>query len=291
VSSTFAADAQAATLGERWREIPWNRYRLLVIGGVIVAGVLLSAIFAGVISTHSPYTQNIADQLKGPSFTHLFGTDQYGRDVFSRTVYASRISVEVASVAVGIGLIGGAVIGIVSAYFGGVLDMVLMRLMEVVFSFPAILLAVVLMAALGTSMFNAMIAIGIIYIPGFSRLARTSTLWVLRQNFIEVAHAIGMSRSRIILREILPNVVTPLLVEAMVAFAYAALLESALSFLGLGAQPPQPSWGNMLNEGRGFVYQAPWLGIAPGAALFLTVMGFNLIGDGIRDWLYPRLKD
>jgi peptide/nickel transport system permease protein len=253
--------------------------------------VLLAAIFSGVLTPYSPYAQDIANQLKAPSFAHVFGTDQYGRDVLSRTVYAARISMEVASVAVGIGLSGGAMIGIASAYFGDPLDAVLMRLMEVVFSFPAILLAVVLMAALGTSTFNAMIAIGIIYIPGFSRLARVSTLWVLRQNFIEVAQAIGMSRSRIVLREILPNVVSPLLVEAMVAFAYAALLESALSFLGLGAQPPQPSWGNMLNEGRGFVYQAPWLGIAPGAALFLTVMGFNLVGDGLRDWLDPRLKD
>ncbi len=289
--STFPAAPRVGAFGQTWRDIPWHRYRLLAIGGVIVGVVLFSAVFAGLITPYSPYAQDIANQLEGPSWAHLFGTDQYGRDVLSRTIYAARISMEVASVAVGIGLFGGAVIGVLSAFFGDPLDMVLMRLMEVVFSFPAILLAVVLMAALGTSTFNAMMAIGIIYIPGFSRLARVSTLWVLRQNFIEVAHAIGMPRRRIIVREILPNVVTPLLVEAMVAFAYAALLESALSFLGLGAQPPQPSWGNMLNEGRGFVYQAAWLGIAPGAALFLTVTGFNLVGDGIRDWLDPRLKD
>ncbi len=289
--SSFPAATGVAAAGRSWRDVSWHRYRLLAIGAVIVALILVSAIFAGLIAPYSPYAQNFAAQLKPPSLAHLFGTDQYGRDVFARTIYAARISLEVASVAVGMGLVGGTVIGVLSAFFGGPIDMVAMRLMEVVFSFPAILLAVVLMAALGTNTFNAMMAIGIIFIPGFSRLARVSTLTVLRQNYLEVAHAIGMTRRRIILREILPNAVTPLLVEAMVAFAYAAILESALSFLGLGAQPPEPSWGNMLNEGRSFIYQAPWLGIAPGAALFLAVMGFNLIGDGIRDWLDPHLKD
>lgn len=289
--STFAAETRLADVESTRRDIPWKRYRLLAIGGVIVAVVVLAAVLAGVLTPYSPYAQSIADRLQGPSWSHLLGTDQYGRDVLTRTIYAARISMEVACVAVGIGLLGGTIIGIVSAFFGDPLDMVLMRLMEVVFSFPAILLAVVLMAALGTSTFNAMIAIGIIFIPGFARLARVATLGVLRQSYIEVAHAIGMSRRRIIVRETLPNVATPLLVEAMIAFAYAALLESALSFLGLGAQPPEPSWGNMLNEGRGFIYQAAWLGIAPGAALFLTVLGFNLLGDGIRDWLDPRLRD
>jgi peptide/nickel transport system permease protein len=166
-----------------------------------------------------------------------------------------------------------------------------MRFMELLFSFPAILLAVILMASLGTSMLNAMIAIGIIFIPGFSRLARAATNDVLRQQYIDAARVIGMSDGRILTREILPNVVTPLLVEAAVAFAYAVLLESALSFLGLGAQPPEPSWGNMLSTGRGFMAQAPWLGIAPGMAMFLCVLGFNLVGDGLRDVFDPHLRD
>ena len=156
--------------------------------------------------------------------------------------------------------------------------MLLMRLMELLFSFPAILLAVILMASLGTSILNAMIAIGIIFIPGFSRLARAATHGVLRQQYVDAARTIGMSDLRILVREILPNVATPLLVEAAVAFAYAVLLESALSFLGLGAQPPEPSWGNMLNTGRGFMAQAPWLGIVPGMAMFLCLLGFNLLG-------------
>jgi peptide/nickel transport system permease protein len=206
-------------------------------------------------------------------------------------IYATRISIEVALVAVGVGLLGGTIIGILAAYFGGWIDIILMRFMELLFSFPAILLAVILMASLGTSMLNAMVAIGIIFIPGFSRLARAATNDVLRQQYIDAARVIGMKDSRILFSEILPNVVTPLLVEAAVAFAYAVLLESALSFLGLGAQPPEASWGNMLSTGRGFMAQAPWLGIVPGMALFLCVLGFNLLGDGLRDAFDPHLRE
>ncbi len=272
------------------RQIPRVSLRLLLIGGILVAGVVASALFADQIAPYSPYDLNVSNMLQAPSFDHLLGTDELGRDVLSRTIHAAKISVRVAAVAVSIGFIGGAIIGIIAAYFGGVLDMALMRLMELLFSIPAILLAVVLMAALGTSITNAMIAIGIVFIPGFARLARAATHGVLRQQFIEAARAIGMSDSRILIREILPNVVTPLIVEAMVAFAYAVLLESALSFLGLGAQPPEPSWGNMLNTGRGFMESAPWLGIVPGVAMFLGVLGFNLLGDGLRDLLDPHLR-
>ena len=271
-------------------QIAWKRYRLLMIGGMLVAVVVISAIFAVQVAPYSPYDLNIVDKLQPPGPLHLLGTDEFGRDVLSRTIYAARISMQVAVVAVSVGLLGGAVIGIISAYFGDPLDMVLMRLMELVFSFPAILLAVVLMAILGTSIFNAMIAIGIIFIPGFARLARVSTQWILRQQYIEVAHALGMSDLRIVIREILPNVITPLVVEGAVALAYAVLLESSLSFLGLGAQPPEPSWGNMLNSGRGFMDQAPWLAVVPGMALFIAVLGFNLFGDGLRDWLDPHMK-
>ena len=289
MSQLQAVTAPLVSFG--WREqVPWKRVRLLLIGGVLVTIVLLSAIFAGQISPHSPYAIDIAEKLMPPGPQHLLGTDEYGRDVLSRTIFAARISVEVAAIAVSIGLLGGTVIGVAAAYIGDPIDMIFMRVMELVFSFPAILLAIVLMAILGTSALNAMIAIGIIFIPGFARLARVSTQWVLRQQYIEAAHAIGMSDWRIVFREIMPNVITPLLVEGAVAFAYAVLLESSLSFLGLGAQPPEPSWGNMLNSGRGFMDQAAWLGIVPGSAIFLAVLGFNLLGDGLRDWLDPHLK-
>lgn len=269
----------------------WVRHGLLLLGAILVGTVVFCAVMASVIAPYSPFDLDVALMLQGPSAAHWLGTDELGRDVLSRTIFAAQISVEVALVAVGVGVFGGTIIGVLAAYFGGVVDIVLMRLMELLFSFPAILLAIVLMASLGTSILNAMIAIGIIFIPGFARLARATTLETMQQQYIEAARAIGMGHLRILLREILPNVVTPLLVEAAVAFAYAVLLESALSFLGLGAQPPDPSWGNMLNTGRGFMAQAPWLSIVPGMALFLCVLGFNLLGDGLRDMLDPHLRD
>src|SRR5712691_8257221 len=223
--------------------ISWRRSRLLFIGGFLVGLVVLSAVFADVISPYSPYDIDVANKLQPPGRTHWLGTDEFGRDVLSRIIHAARISVKVGAVAVSVGLIGGGMIGITAGYFGGPIDMVLMRFMELLFSFPAILLAIVLMAVLGTSILNAMTAIGIIFIPGFSRLARAATQEVLRQQYIEAAHTIGMTDLRLLTREILPNVITPLFVEAMAAFAYAVLLESSLSFLGLGALPPEPSWG------------------------------------------------
>jgi peptide/nickel transport system permease protein len=269
----------------------WRRWRLVVTGGAIVGVILFIAIFAPLIAPYSPFDLNVVQMLRGPSPAHLLGTDELGRDVLSRVIHAARLSMMVAMLASLIGLVFGTIIGTLAAYFGGAVDLVLMRLMEVLFSFPAILLAIVLMASLGTSILNAMIAIGIIFVPGFARLARASAESVLRQQYVEQARAIGMSHFRIVTREILPNIVAPLLVEAAVAFSYAVLLESALSFLGLGAQPPDPSWGNMLNTGRGFMAQAPWLSLAPGFAIFLTVLGFNMLGDGLRDAFDPQLRD
>lgn len=269
----------------------WRRWRLVVTGGVIIGAILFCAIFAPWVAPYSPYDLDVNYMLQGPNAAHWLGTDEVGRDVLSRAIYSARISMQVALIAAGVGLIFGTLIGVTAAYFGGFVDLVLMRFMELLFSFPAILLAVVLMASLGTSITNAMIAIGIVFIPGFARLARAATEVVLREQYVESAHAVGMGHGRIIFREILPNIVAPLFVEAAVAFSYAILLESALSFLGLGAQPPEPSWGNMLNTGRGFMAQAPWLSIVPGTAIFLTVLGFNLIGDGLRDLLDPQMRD
>ncbi len=269
----------------------FHRWRLVILGGVIISVILICAIFAPWIAPFSPYDLDYMAMLQGPGATHWLGTDEIGRDILSRIIYGARISMQVAFIAAGIGLVFGAVIGVTAAYFGGLVDLILMRFMELLFSFPAILLAVVLMASLGTSVLNAMIAIGIVFIPGFSRLARAATEVVLREQYVESARAIGMSHARILLREIMPNIVAPLLVEAAVAFSYAILLESALSFLGLGAQPPEPTWGNMLNTGRGFMAQSAIMSIAPGMAIFLTVIGFNLVGDGLRDALDPHMKD
>jgi ABC-type dipeptide/oligopeptide/nickel transport system permease subunit len=269
----------------------FNRWRLVLLGGALVGLILTAAIFAPFVAPYSPLDLDVVQMLRPPNAAHLLGTDELGRDVLSRTIFAARISMEVSLIAVTVGLIGGTLIGMTAAYFGGLVDQALMRTMDLLFSFPAILLAVVLMASLGTNVLNAMIAIGIVFIPGFSRLARACTQAVLRQQYIEAARSIGMSDARIVFREILPNIIAPLVVEAAVAFAYAVLLESALSFLGLGAQPPYPSWGNMLNTGRGFMAQAPWLSLVPGMAMFICVLGFNLLGDGLRDVFDPHMRE
>jgi peptide/nickel transport system permease protein len=270
---------------------PLRRRWQLIIGFTIFSCLVLSAAVPQMIAPLSPYRMDIPHKLKPPSAGHWLGTDEFGRDELSRTVYAARISVVVAGVAVGIGLIGGLAIGLGSAWLGGLADMMLMRGMDLLYAFPAMLLAIVIMAGLGVTTLNAMIAIGIIFIPSFARLSRAVTEGVLRQQYIEVAQTIGMSNSRILLREVLPNIAAPMLVQAAVAFAYAILVESALSFLGLGAQLPEPSWGSMINSGRGMMAIAPWLGIVPGAAIFVGVLGFNLLGDGLRDLRDPRLSD
>lgn len=269
----------------------WRRFGLVSTTLPVVALVFLLAGLAPWIAPYDPYALDVMVMLEPPSIEHPMGTDELGRDIFSRVIYAARISIVVGLVAVAIGATGGIMIGILAAYRGGAVDAVLMRFMDIVFCFPAILLAVILMASLGTSILNAMLAIGIIFIPGFARLTRAVAQTVQRQAFLEAAICLGIPSHRIILREILPNVIGPVVVEAAVAFSYAVLLESALSFLGLGAQPPEPSWGNMINTGRGFIEQAPWISLAPGLALFITVFAFNLLGDGLRDVLDPKLND
>ena len=268
-----------------------RRFGLVAITLPVVALVFLLAGLAPWIAPYDPYALDVMVMLEPPSIVHLMGTDELGRDIFSRVIYAARISIVVGLVAVAIGATGGILIGILAAYRGGAVDAVLMRFMDIVFCFPAILLAVILMASLGTSILNAMLAIGIIFIPGFARLTRAVAQTVQRQAFLEAAICLGIPSHRIILREILPNVIGPVVVEAAVAFSYAVLLESALSFLGLGAQPPEPSWGNMINTGRGFIEQAPWISLAPGLALFVTVFAFNLLGDRLHDVLDPKLND
>lgn len=274
-----------------FRNINWSKYGLVIFTLPLISLIVLSASLANFVAPYDPYTLDVMVMLEGPTKEHWIGTDELGRDVLSRIIYGAQISLKVGIVAVMIGGTGGTLIGIVAAYFGGFIDNILMRLMEIVFCFPAILLAVILMANFGTSIFNAMLAIGIIFIPGFARLTRAIAQTVQRQAFLEAAICLGVPGYRIVLREIFPNVAGPVLVEATVAFSYAVLLESALSFLGLGSQPPEASWGNMINTGRGFIDQAPWISLAPGAALFATVFTFNLLGDGLRDILDPKLNE
>ena len=268
-----------------------RRHGLLMVSAPIALALVLAALLAPWIAPHDPYALDVMVMLEGPTASHPLGADELGRDVLSRTLFAAQTSLTVGVIAVLIGVTGGLTVGLSAAYFGGWVDGALMRLMDILFSFPAILLAVILMANLGTTVLNAMLAIGIIFIPGFARLTRAVAQTVQRQQFLEAAVCLGVPGWRLVAREILPNVIGPVAVEAAVAFSYAVLLESALSFLGLGAQPPEPSWGNMIATGRGFIDQAPWMSLVPGAALFLTVFAFNVLGDGLRDLMDPHLDD
>jgi peptide/nickel transport system permease protein len=266
------------------------RNRLAVFGLVILLGLVVVALFGERLAPHSPTRTNIPDRLQGPSAMHLFGTDDLGRDVFSRVLVAARVSLQVGFIAVGISLTAGVLIGLVAGFYGKLIDAVLMRLMDMVFAFPAILLAIAILAVLGPGIGNAMIAIGIVYTPIFARVTRGSVLSVREEVYVRAARSLGASDSRLIARHILPNVLGPVIVQTSISLAFAILSEAALSFLGLGVQAPDPAWGRMLAEGRAFIRMAPWMGVFPGLAIVVTVMAFNFLGDGLRDALDPKQK-
>ncbi|MBW3557504.1 MAG: ABC transporter permease [Actinobacteria bacterium] len=274
----------------RWREVAdavlANR---LALAALVVLGLLLVLALIG--QWVAPYGVNdviIADRLQPPSLDHPFGTDELGRDLFSRVILAVRVSLYVGLVAVGISLVAGVAIGLLAGYYGRWADTLLMRLMDMVFAFPAILLAIAILAVLGPGITNAMIAIGIVYTPIFARVTRGSVLSVREEVYVRAARSLGASDARLILRHVLPNVSGPIIVQASLSLAFAILSEAALSFLGLGVQPPDPSWGRMLLDGRGFLDQAWWMGLFPGVAILVTVMAFNFLGDGLRDALDPK---
>jgi len=291
-NSAFDGGPLAARLRSRraevWSAVLANR---LALGGLVVLGLLvIAAIIGPTIAPYGANEQTILDRFRGPSWEHWFGTDDLGRDVLSRVLIAARGSLQVGAVAVGIALGLGVPIGMIGGYYGGAADSVLMRLMDIVFSFPAILLAIAIVAVRGPGLTNAMIAIGIVYMPIFARITRGSVIAVRNEVYVRAARSLGATDLRIMRRHVLPNIVAPIIVQTSLSLAFAILSEAALSFLGLGVQPPQPSWGRMLADGRGFIKQAPWAGIFPGLAILVTVMSFNLVGDGLRDALDPRQK-
>ncbi|QLQ35781.1 ABC transporter permease [Micromonospora robiginosa] len=261
----------------------------LAVGGTLV---LLLLVVVGVFGPWlAPAGVNDVDvdaMLRPPSGAHPFGTDELGRDVLSRVLVAARVSLEVGVVSVGIALAAGVTLGLLAGYYRGWLDSVLMRCMDVLFAFPVLLLAVAIVAVLGPGLLTAMVAIGVVYTPIFARITRAGVLSVREQVFVRAAVSIGASDLRIMRRHVLPNIAAPLIVQTSLSLAFAILSEAALSFLGLGIQPPAPAWGRMLFDGRGFVTDAWWLGVFPGAAIFLTVLAFNLVGDALRDVLDPR---
>lgn len=271
----------------------WRRFRRApgaLIGAAIVTLVLCVAIGAPFIAGSDPLTQNLAQQGQAPSGAHWFGTDKLGRDLFARIVYGARISIRIGFVAVGLAITAGTLIGLVAGYLGGRIDMLLMGLMDVMLAFPSIILAIGITTILGPSITNLMIAVGIVYVPQYARLARSSVLNVRDTEFVEAARAIGAMTPVILVRHILPNILTPLLVQATLGVATAELEAAGLSYLGLGARPPLPEWGAMLNDARDYWVSAPWALIFPGLSITVLVLGFNLLGDGLRDALDPKAQ-
>lgn len=257
-------------------------------GLALVLLAVAAAVFAGVLSPFDPDMPDFAATLTPPGGGHLFGTDDLGRDVLSRIIFGARASLFVGVLSVVAAAIIGTGLGLVAGYAGGLIDTLIMRMMDVIFAFPTILLALAITAVLGSSLTNAVLAIAVVNLPVFARLARAQTLVVSKLDYVEAARAMGSSDGRILLRTVLPNIVAPIIVQGSLLFASAIITESYLSFLGLGVQPPTPTWGNMLRNAIGFMELAPWLSWFPGAAIFLTVLGCNLLGDGLRDRFDPR---
>ncbi len=264
--------------------------RAAVIGATIIASLALMGIFAPLITPYNPVKQDLVKVLVPPSSAHPLGTDHLGRDILSRIFYGARLSLFIGFLAVGLGLAIGVPLGIVSGYYGGWVDIAIQRLVDIMLSFPSFLLALSLVALLGVGLSNVILAVGVSTIPSFIRLARGTVLVVREQTYIEAAKAVGTGDTRILFRHILPNVTAPVIVQATLGLGMAILMASGLGFLGLGVQPPTPEWGSMLGEGRNYIFSAPHVATFPGIAIFLAVLGFNLLGDGLRDALDPYLR-
>lgn len=267
------------------------RHGLILMGSIIIFVLGAVALFGHVLAPYDPTQMDFTALFAPPSLAHPFGTDEFGRDVFSRVLHGARVSFQVAFIAVGISASIGVFFGALAGFYGRWLDEVVMRVMDILFAFPAVLLAITVMAILGRGVENAMIAIAIVYMPIFARVTRGAVIAVRSLEYINAVRALGQSDLRIIVRHILPNATAPIIVQVSLSLAFAILAEAALSFFGLGTQPPDPSWGRMLSEGRAFLREAPWMGVFPGLAIMISVMGFNFLGDGLRDLLDPTLRN
>ena len=276
-------------MGETWYRFRKNK--LAFIGFIVLMIFVVLALAASFIAPYDPFQMNIQDRLQTPNSSYLFGTDQFGRDILSRIIYGARISFQVGIISVGISLVAGLAMGIIAGYYGKWVDIIVSRFIDIMFSFPDIFLALVIMAILGTSLTNVMIAIGIVYTPIFARIARGATLTVKDNAYIEAARSIGVGDLMTILRHILPNIMAPLIVQTTLSFGFAIRSEAALSFLGLGVEPDVPSWGIMLNEGKEWLELGWWIAFFPGLASTLAILSFNVLGDGLRDALDPKLRN
>ncbi|MEZ4559673.1 MAG: ABC transporter permease [Caldilineaceae bacterium] len=271
-----------------WRQLRRNRAAML--GAALISLEILIAVFAPLVAPYDPIEQSIYDALQPPSATHWLGTDEVGRDILSRIIYGTRISLRVGLLAVGIGSAIGVTLGLIAGFYGKMADNLILRLMDIWLAFPGILLALAIIAVLGPSLFNVMIAVGLSAVPTYVRVTRSSVLSVREMEYVLGARAVGCPSRIIIWRHILPNVLPSLIVLTTLGIAGAILAAAALSFIGLGAQPPTPEWGAMLTVGRQFMRQAWWVTAFPGLAIMITVLGINLLGDGLRDALDPRLR-
>ena len=286
----------AAVIREKRRSPWWEVWRRLRRNKAAVAGMsviillVIVAVLAPVLAPFDPNQTNISQRLQGPSSEHPLGTDNFGRDMLSRIIYGSRISLYVGFVAVGIGAIFGGILGAIGGFYGKQIDNVIMRLMDVLLAVPQIILAIAIVGVLGTSLTNLMVAVGISQVPRYARLVRASAMSLRGQEFVEAARAIGATDLRIILENILPNCMAPIIVQSTLGVAAAILSAASLSFLGLGVQPPTPEWGSMLSAGRQFLRSAPHLSIYPGLAIAIVVLALNVFGDGLRDSLDPKLR-
>ena len=292
VADRFHLQAQASASASRWRRMVHSliQNKGALIGLVILCLLVLVAILAPLIARYNPSKINPPAQLQPPSTTHWMGTDEFGRDLYARIVYGARISLPVGFIAVAISAIGGTVLGLVAGYYGKVVDGVIMRCVDIMLAFPSILLALVVVAILGTNLQNVMIAVGVSGIPSYSRLIRGSVLSARENVYVDAARVVGVPDRLILTRHILPNVIAPTVVYSTLSIGYAILAAAGLSFLGLGAQPPTPEWGSMLATGRQFLQSDPWVTSMPGLAIMVTVLSVNLFGDGLRDILDPRLR-
>jgi len=268
----------------------FTRRKQGLIGLMIITCILLIALFAPLIAPYDPVDDVSYSNLNAaPSSQYIFGTDEFGRDIFSRVIYGAQVSIQISFFTILISATFGVVMGLVSGYFGGFIDGLFMRLVDGLMSFPPLLFAIALMAALGTSTKNIILSLAIVYTPMFARLIRGCVLSIKEKEYIDSIKIMGGSKIRILFKHILPNCVSPLLIQMTTYFAYAILAEAALSFLGLGVPKPNPSWGNILYDGRQYMIDSPWITIFPGLAIGITVLGLNLLGDGLRDYLDPNL--
>jgi len=285
--------ARRSTTWKRWpRSLPGSalRTRGARFGLAVIGVVFVLALGADVIAPYGPNRIQPAGVLAPPSLLHPLGTDQIGRDVLSRIIYGASISLQAGAVSVSLALVLGVLVGLLAGYYGGWVDESLMRVVDALYAFPALLLALAVTAVLGAGLTSVMLAIGVVFAPAFARLVRGQTLSIRERDFIMAAHVVGVEPWRVMLVHIWPNVTAPIIVQASLLVGSAIVIEAGLSFLGLGVMPPTPSWGSMLKEGYQYMEQAPWLAFAPGAAIFLTVLSFNLVGDALQRALDPRLR-